>query len=46
MCEIMADAYSAMGNLHSEPGGGQRGTASGVPNTSVQKKYTQIFGPA
>jgi hypothetical protein len=40
------DAYSVVGNLHCEPGGGDRGTASGVPGTGVQKKYTQVCGTA
>jgi hypothetical protein len=39
-------AYSAMCNLHFESGGGERGTASGVPGTRVQKKYTQLCGSA
>ena len=38
------DAYSAMGNLLSEPGGGERGTATGVPSPGVQKKYTELCG--
>ena len=29
------DAYSAMGNLLSGPGGGERGTASGLPSPDV-----------
>jgi len=39
------DAYSAMCNLHSESGGGERGTASVVPGPGVQKKCTQLCGP-
>ena len=38
------DAYSAIGNHHSEPSGGERGTASGVPNPSVQKNIHKYVG--
>jgi hypothetical protein len=38
------DAYSAKCNLHSVPGGAERGTASGVPDPGVQEKiYTTMW---